>query len=280
MSRGALYIIWGGKHDEVLSRSINSLAKVHPDFPVKIIRFDDNKNGLHCKARMLSLSPFDETVFLDADTVVLRPLDFGFEKAAQFGLACCIAARTWAACTGYCDDASETIMYNTGVLFFTNSARPIFTRWEELSAGPQPGPKGQGPFALAVEQSKINPYVLPLNWNYQHHLHRSFTGPITIWHSYRAPPSNILDFNQRRKTYETTALLGRANQLKHGWRLICEGLGLRNPLCIRVKTRSGFTAPKHQYPVGKDVGSLPSEIPVSPAKNSPVSASAGEPRQP
>jgi hypothetical protein len=36
---------------------------------------------------MLEVTPFEETLFLDNDTVVLGRLDYGFQKASQFGLA-------------------------------------------------------------------------------------------------------------------------------------------------------------------------------------------------
>ncbi len=49
-----------------------------------------NPNTLNQKATMFDLSPFDETLFLDLDTVVLGRLDFGFQKAQQFGLAIAI----------------------------------------------------------------------------------------------------------------------------------------------------------------------------------------------
>ncbi|MEJ0070814.1 MAG: hypothetical protein WDO24_21130 [Pseudomonadota bacterium] len=38
---------------------------------------------------MFEHSPFETTVYLDADTVVLGRLDYGFEMAERFGLACC-----------------------------------------------------------------------------------------------------------------------------------------------------------------------------------------------
>jgi hypothetical protein len=45
---------------------------------------------------MAAMTPFEETLFLDADTVPLGRLDFGFEQAQRFGLACCICEVPWA----------------------------------------------------------------------------------------------------------------------------------------------------------------------------------------
>ena len=48
------------------------------------------------KANILNLSPYDETVFLDADSIVLGKPDFRFTNAAQFGTAIFICEWTQA----------------------------------------------------------------------------------------------------------------------------------------------------------------------------------------
>ena len=90
--RGVLYMTWGNepRTERALRRSIESLRRCHPELPFEIARGADQGpiEGLLQKAAMLDRSPFEETLFLDADTVVLGRLDFGFEKARQHGLAC------------------------------------------------------------------------------------------------------------------------------------------------------------------------------------------------
>jgi hypothetical protein len=82
MTRGVLYITWPGegRMPAMLARSRESLAKVHPELPVHVAELPDGSTLLD-KARMYDLSPFDQTLFLDADTVVMGNLDYGFEKA-------------------------------------------------------------------------------------------------------------------------------------------------------------------------------------------------------
>ncbi len=53
----------------------------------------------------------------------------------------------------------------------------------------------QGSFALAVEQTGFNPFVLPHNWNFRPLWHRSFFGPIKIWHDYSDPPPFFDEIN-------------------------------------------------------------------------------------
>ena len=76
---------------------------------------------------MYEQSPYEETIYLDADTEVLERLDFAIEKAVQFHLACVICEAPYArrylkSITG------DTIEYNTGVLFFRKSevTAPLF----------------------------------------------------------------------------------------------------------------------------------------------------------
>src|ERR1035437_3796076 len=95
MSRGVLYMKWGTKVDTAFQRSLASLRKFHPDLPVQVAEMPPNATLLE-KARILDVSPFEETLYLDVDTIVMDRLDFGFEKAAKFGLACGICECPWA----------------------------------------------------------------------------------------------------------------------------------------------------------------------------------------
>jgi hypothetical protein len=204
MSRGILSIYWGDESKLPIQRLKDSVKKFHPDLPHEIIKIDapsNDPNSLNQKAAMLDLSPFEETLFLDLDTVVMGNLDFGFQKANQFGLAIAICEAPWgrrypAIFSG------DQIEYNTGVIFFTKKAKPVFEEWKELAktidssiiAVDDSGnvytmpANDQGSFALAIENVGFNPFILPLNWNFRPIWQRSFFGPIKIWHGYDNPP--------------------------------------------------------------------------------------------
>ena len=85
-SRGILYIVWNRSAnpalEATLARSIASVKHLHPDLPIHIHEAPCEA-GLLYKAGMSDLSPFEQTLFLDADTVVLDRLDFGFDAAAR-----------------------------------------------------------------------------------------------------------------------------------------------------------------------------------------------------
>lgn len=218
-ARGVLYVVWGDSIAPVLQRSIDSVRRWHPELPIHVERLevgDDPIRGLLRKPRMFDLSPFEETVFLDADTVVLGRLDFAFERARRFGLACAINECPWA--RRYGDPAlwNDLVEYNTGVLFFTRAAKAVFTSWDywadKLDSSIEWSESGrlhrmayndQAGFAKAIDETGAAPFVLPMNWNYRPFFHRAYFGPIRIWHDYSDVPDSVLRENRRYENPET-----------------------------------------------------------------------------
>ena len=207
--RGVVYMVWGAKIEPVLQRSLASLRAHHPELPVEVIRIEadpSTNKSLLAKAEIFARTPFHETLYLDADTVVLDRLDFGYEKARQFGLACCICEAPWARRYGGLAGRGDMIEYNTGVLFFTETAEPVFALWQEMAPQLDSSIKfylrdrlvtmafnDQASFAAAIERAAISPFVLPRNWNFRADLERSFIGPLKIWHSHTPVPAPIND---------------------------------------------------------------------------------------
>jgi hypothetical protein len=203
MTRGILSIYWGDESKLPIERLKASVKNYHPELKHEIVKVEapsGDPSSLNKKAAMLDLSPFDETLFLDLDTVVLGRLDFGFEKAAQHGLAIAICEAPWGRRYPKIFQGDQ-IEYNTGVIFFTRKAQNVFDQWKILAGSidssilhVQNGQviimpaNDQGSFALAVDKTKFNPFVLPLNWNFRPIWHKSFFGPIKIWHDYSDPP--------------------------------------------------------------------------------------------
>jgi hypothetical protein len=200
---------WGTSHDQVLQRSLASLKAFHPELPVHVVELPETANLLD-KAEMFDRSPFEETLFLDVDTVVLDRLDFGFAKAAQFGIACCICECPWA--RRYGGLRGDVVEYNTGVIFFNRWMTKLFEAWKTNAKKLDSsinfrGPNAQlvkmpfndqGGFAQAIEELAICPYILPLNWNFRPKWHRGLFGPVKIWHDYGNVANGILEWNARQ----------------------------------------------------------------------------------
>ena len=206
--RGAVYIVWGDYDPAILERSIASLSVYHPELPVHTERLADGATLLD-KARVLDISPFEETLFLDMDTVVLGDLEFGFRKGSEAGLALCICECPWA--RRYAGLSGDLVEYNTGVMFFTDQARRVFDVWKDLAgaidssilfmSGGQPVRmplNDQAGFAKAIDDTGFVPYVLPMNWNFRPTWHKSWFGPIKIWHAYEAVPEALGEHNARQ----------------------------------------------------------------------------------
>ncbi len=210
MSKGIISIYWGDEAKLPIQRLCNSVKQFCPDLRHELIKIDavsGDPKSLNQKAAMLELSPFEETLFLDVDTVVMGNLDFGFAKARQHGLALSICEAPWARRYSKLFKGDQ-IEYNTGVLFFTKGAKPVFDKWKNLAGtidssiigvdqnGMYTMPANdQGSFAQAIEETNFNPFILPLNWNFRPIWYKSFWGPIKIWHDYSDPPPNLYQLN-------------------------------------------------------------------------------------
>src|SRR5262245_31104103 len=102
MTEGVLYIAFGEKYYAEAQRSIASLRRVSPSLPIAVI-CDKEWEGsnrpdifikrasiptLECKVRYMYDSPFESTLYLDADTVVARDIRdvFGLLNWYDFGV--------------------------------------------------------------------------------------------------------------------------------------------------------------------------------------------------
>ena len=204
-SRGVVYMVWGEHPKAALDRSLASLKHHHPELATRVLELPPETTLLD-KAKVFDLTPFEETLFLDADTMVLGRLDFGFAKALAFGLACTICECPWG--RRYGGLSGDIVEYNTGVLFFTRKAKPVFSAWRDAVATVDSSIvfvedgqhvrmplNDQAGFAKAVDAGGIAPFVLPLNWNFRPKWHKSWFGPLKIWHDYEPPTAALLAHN-------------------------------------------------------------------------------------
>lgn len=131
MSRGIISIFWGDEAKLPIDRLRALVKEHHPELPHEIIKLDgeaEDTSNLNQNSRMLDLSPFDETLYLDIDTVVMSRLEFGFEKAVDHGMAICICEVPRARRYNNLFKEDE-LEYNTGALFFLQRMRkksPIY----------------------------------------------------------------------------------------------------------------------------------------------------------
>jgi hypothetical protein len=195
-----LYVAHGQPAIDEARRSIKSLKRYHPDWPVlvvgeepiqgaKFVRVaDDNHKapGRWAKVRLDQFSPFDDTLFLDADTRVYGKLDIGFrildrdwdmvmvpslpQAEEVLGHLCEKERRETLA------ETIDPLQLNTGVIWFRKTKRIgwLFAEWRRQWERYKD--KDQGAFLRALE---IKPVKLWL-------LGRPFNGGSVVGHRFGA----------------------------------------------------------------------------------------------
>lgn len=213
MSKGVLYMTWQGNYDPSpsLTRSIASLKHWHPELEHHVAEMPRGSNVL-CKSQMYDLSPFDETLFLDADTTLLGKIDYGFLKAEQFGLALCINASPWQRRYENINGHPDEVEYSSGVLFFSKAkSKDVFEEWKRCrwaydsmcryqadGVVRKQKENDQALLTKAIHLLGISPFVLPLNWNLHPTWQKQFFGPVKIWHGFADIPATLLKWNEEQ----------------------------------------------------------------------------------
>ena len=194
ISKGIVYFVWGDYNEGLLDRSIESVKKFGYNHSVVI---DRSKNvGLAKRCNLFDCSPYDLTLFLDIDTIVKNNIDFGFEMAKKYGIACCIAPASSSYYAADNDAIKELIpvdlpQYNCGVIFCdrrNGDVKKVFGSYSfYLSTYQKYASKNDQPyFSYSLYNNWLNPYVLPKTWNFRHHLRfesEVYHGDLKIIHS-------------------------------------------------------------------------------------------------
>jgi hypothetical protein len=215
-----VWVNWGNSQGELLRRSIASvesnidadlflISDVAIDLPpaVKTVLFSFQESGYSKKPEALAKAlpaGYDTYLFLDADTVVLRDVSLGFDKAAKFGIALA-PAPTYSLdeyhLTGTILERESVplagqLLYNSGVMFFSNRIHKtgLLERWLELCQKHQNVMRGdQEMLTIAMEILGINPYCLSKSYNTRGR-YEPIIGTTRIWHQRSAVPPKINDF--------------------------------------------------------------------------------------
>jgi len=153
---GVLYFTDDNPHfHRMLRMSLASLRKFHPDWPVHIVtvpsvpvpawkhlyralsfwkwsarrrRLGQNIRIIARKTQALQESPFDLTLYLDADTILLRPLDAWREAASRHNIL--ITGLPWKHFTREHPWQPATWPYvMAGIFFYDRTFRTVFDRY-------------------------------------------------------------------------------------------------------------------------------------------------------
>jgi hypothetical protein len=215
--RGVLWMRWG--ETPGLERSRASVRHWHPELPQHVAEMPADSTVL-CKSKMYDLSPFEETLFLDADTTVLGKLDYGYAIAGIHGIALTHSANPWQRRYYKMSCRQDDVEYSSGVVFFNKRttagdcnesvAKRVFDEWKALNfdsrckytddAGVthEQEHNDQALLSLAIHRELFNPFVLPPNWNFVPRWQKQFFGPLKIWHGLEDIPQSLLKWNEEQ----------------------------------------------------------------------------------
>jgi len=152
MSQGAIYIVTQDEcYLNLLRASAESLKKAMPSLPITVFSqfpvegppFDEVRiveaagDGFYDKARLMLQSPYQQTIFLDADIYVVRPFAELFALLDRFDCAATheeYLNTDWLNHYPRPDIPPSYPEFNTGILVYRRSPAMdrVFENWSEL----------------------------------------------------------------------------------------------------------------------------------------------------
>ena len=167
--------------------------------------FGNNKNI----AFLLDYTPFDITFYIDADVHLFGDPSFAIEKCKAHEI--CLThspmydlhyrSTIKNELKDVVQNRSDLIEYQAGWILFKKgvAASKLFDEYKKIAYKYPEVTFSQQIFSLAVENSGINPFILPSNWNYRA-FHQHLHGELKFWHNYFLPPQkvNIKDVPPRK----------------------------------------------------------------------------------
>jgi hypothetical protein len=187
-SLGAVYVVHGTAAKREATRSIATLKRHHPAWPVATVGerlagcrhlgpgTDEGLPGRGDKARLGLITPYDRTLFLDADTRVHGDMSAGF-SALERGWDLAMVPSIQYACPLHHLDEEERrytfralgdekpLMLNTGVMWFRKSAAvaALFRAWSEEWAKFER--HDQGALLRALDRRPVALWLLGRDYN-------------------------------------------------------------------------------------------------------------------
>ena len=176
---GVIYVAEGPDYTELACQSLRSLRQLHPDLPAHL--FTDQPapsasfDAIHpiptgcnrAKIAGMIASPFERTLFLDCDTLVVGPVCEGFTFLDRFDLAIAHDVRRSSALIEEAENApADFPQHNSGVMFFNKS--PAMTRFlRDWAAAYDAAAHARDQVTLKdlLWESDLRFWVLPPEWN-------------------------------------------------------------------------------------------------------------------
>lgn len=183
--RGVLYIAFGENFIKEALISAESVKIHNPDLSITI--FSDKKissefinnsiviepKHIRAKVDFIDQTPYEKTLFLDSDTVIVSSIIEEFSLLDKFDLAIChdlARKRDYisSVISEYQDIPYSFSEVNPGVIFFKKNENTLdfFNRWKKLFyQHHEKWPFEQPTFRIALWQTNLKLYILPSEFN-------------------------------------------------------------------------------------------------------------------
>ena len=235
MSTGAVYIITQDqRYVNLLLSSAASLKRAMPDLPItvfsqfrvespyfeRVILVEPTQAGFYDKARFMRDSPYERTLFADADTYVLEPFPELFSLLDRFDCAATheeYLNTDWSNDYPRADIPSSFPELNTGILLLKSSDKMgrVLQRWSDLYQAyldekPKQPINDQPFFRAAIYESDVRVATLTREYNCKFRGQGYLNGPVKILHghvnfqlkeSYIVKTAGVLNASSKPRVY-------------------------------------------------------------------------------
>ncbi len=209
MQNGAIYILTQNKlYVDLALQSIASLKQKMPELPVtvfsefpidsplieQVIPVPASTNGLYEKAKLIQQSPYERTLFVDADILILEPFPEIFDLLDRFDCAATheeYVDTDWFHHYPRPDIPSCFPEFNTGILLFKRSLamQCVFQEWQSLYTQflrdkPDAPVNDQTFFRAALYHSDARIATLTREYNCKYRGQGYLNGPVKMLHGH------------------------------------------------------------------------------------------------
>ncbi len=209
MSNGAIYIVTQDpRYVAMLRTSAERLKKLMPQLPItvfsefpvegpwfeKVVRVESSGDGLYDKTRLMGESPYERTIFVDADIYVAQAFPELFSLLDRFDCAATheeYADTDWFHRYPRPDIPASFPEFNTGIFLFKRSDRmdSLFAQWRTLYEAylreyPNLPVNDQPFFRAAVYHHDARIATLTREYNCKFRGQGYLTGPVKVLHGH------------------------------------------------------------------------------------------------
>lgn len=178
MKNGVIYVGEGADYAALACQSAATLRETDPSLPIHLFtdqaHVDFPFDAVHpipvgcarAKIAAMAASPFERTLFMDCDTLVVGPVRDGFDILDRFDLAIAHDVRRSSELIEAGDGPATFCQHNSGVMFYNKSA-PMLRFLGDWSAAYDTAGVARDQITLKglLWASDLRFWVLPPEWN-------------------------------------------------------------------------------------------------------------------